>query len=64
MESNNQQRIDASRTAAAIEKNADLYERSPQYRFMIENTVFLTEEEIHESMRVVGGDLFKRNNAL
>jgi hypothetical protein len=59
MNETNQQHIDSSRTAAQIEKNADLYERSPQFKFMVDNTVWLTDAEIHESMRVVGGDLFK-----
>lgn len=59
MVTNSQSRIDASRTAAFIEKNAELYERSETFRFMVDNTVWLTDAEIHESMRVVGGDLRK-----
>lgn len=59
METNQQERYDASRTAALIEKNAELYERSPQFKFMVDNTVWLHSEDQHESMRIIGGDLIK-----
>jgi len=59
MKSNNQQRIDASRTAAFIEKHADEYYRNLNFAWMVNNTVYFTIDEIHESMRVVGGDLMK-----
>ena len=62
METNNQQRIDASRTAAFIEKNAERYYRNLNFAWMVNTTVYLTSDEIHESMRVVGGDLFKGQN--
>jgi len=54
METNNQQRYEASRTAALIEKNADLYQRCPNFKWMVDNTIWLTEDQIHESMRVTG----------
>jgi len=59
METNNQQRYDANETAKFIEKNADLYQRCPSFKWMVDNTVWLTEDQIHESMRAVGRDLFK-----
>lgn len=62
MNETNQQRTDASRTADLIAKNADLYERSENYRYLVNNTVWLTEADIHESMTIVGGDLFKHKS--
>ena len=59
MVTNQQERYDLSRTAAKIEANADLYSRCPNFKWMVDSTVWLREEEIHESMRVVGGDLLK-----
>ena len=59
MVTNQQERHDAIKTAAKIEANADLYGRCPNFKWMVDSTVWLHEEEIHESMRVVGGDLFK-----
>ena len=50
-----QERYDASRKAAFIEKFADQYQRSPEYKWIVDNTVYLRENEIHESQRVVGG---------
>jgi len=48
----NQERSDLLRTAAKIEKNADLYERCPIFKGMVDNTVWLTPEQIHESQRL------------
>ena len=46
--------IDASKLAALIEKQSAIYEQSPEYRFMVDNTVFFTPEEIQHSLSVVG----------
>ena len=54
-----QAQIDNSRIAALIDKNAELYRNSAEYRFCVDGTRFLTPEEIHASMQVVGGDLIK-----
>lgn len=54
-----QARIDAGRKAAWIEKHAETYQRSPEYRFIVDNTVYLTDDQLHESMRAVGGTLRK-----
>ena len=51
---NNQERTDALRKAAFIDKNSDMYRRCPIFRSMVDNTVYLTAEEIHESMRAAG----------
>ena len=59
METNNQQRYDASRFAAFIERNSEEYYRNPNFKWMVDNTQYFHEDEIHESMRVVGGTLFK-----
>jgi hypothetical protein len=48
----NQERSDLLRTAKKIEKNADLYERCPIFKGMVDNTVWLTSEQIHESQRL------------
>ena len=54
MQPYSQANVDASRKAALIEKHAAEYERDPIYRHIIDNTVFLTLDQIHESMKVVG----------
>ena len=59
METNQQQRYDASRKAAYIEKFANEYDRNPQFKFMVDNTVYFHDAEQQESMRIVGGDLVK-----
>ena len=46
--------IDASRKSHWIEKFADNYSNSPEYKFIVDNTVYLTDEAIQESMRVIG----------
>lgn len=51
---NNQERIDGNRKAAFIEKFADDYDRNPNFKWMVDNTIYLTQDQIHESMRVVG----------
>jgi hypothetical protein len=57
-----QAQIDSSRIAALIEKNAELYQISAEYRFMVNGTRFLTPEETHASMHEIGGDLFREKN--
>ena len=52
----NQERSNLLRTAAKIEKNADLYERCPIFKSMVDNTIWLTPEQIHESMAACGSD--------
>ena len=59
MVTNQQERYDAIRTAAKIEANADLYRRCPNFKWMVDSTVWLHEEEIHTSMAAIGGTLFK-----
>ena len=59
MVTNQQERYDAIKTAANIEANADLYGRCPNFKWMVDSTVWLHEDAIHESMRVVGTDLVK-----
>ena len=54
MTTSNQEKYDASRKAAAIEKFATEYSENPNLKFMIDNTRYLTPDEIHESMRVTG----------
>jgi hypothetical protein len=51
----NQERSDLLRTAKKIEKNADLYERCPIFKSMVDNTIWLTPEQIHESQRLAPG---------
>jgi hypothetical protein len=48
----NQERSDLLRTAKKIEKNADLYERCPIFKGMVDNTIWLTPDQIHESQRL------------
>ena len=50
----NQERNDLLRRAAFIDKNSDLYQACPIFKGMVDQTVYLTAEEIHESMRVTG----------
>ena len=54
MKMTRQQQTDAYQTAQFIAKHADLYERCPIYRMMIDSTTYFTPEEIHESMAIVG----------
>jgi len=57
-----QQQTDAYQTAQFIAKHADLYERCPIFRFMVDATVYFTPEEIHESMGVTGWQFINSTN--
>ena len=59
MTTSNQERYDASRKAAFIEKFSDEYDRSPNFKFMVDNTVYITDAERQESMALTGTDLVK-----
>lgn len=50
-----QQRKDATRLANHIERNHDLYFRSPIYKAMVDRTIFFTQAEQEASMKVIGG---------
>jgi hypothetical protein len=50
----NQERTDLLRRAAFIDKNSDLYQACPIFKGMVDQTVYLTDSQIHESMRVAG----------
>lgn len=55
------EQITANKIANLIDKNSDLYRQCPIFKSMVDATVFLTDDEIHESMGVVGGTLRKRD---
>jgi hypothetical protein len=55
----NQETKDFNRKAAFIEKHGTLYLTDPIWRQMVDNTVYLTDDQIHESMAAVGGSLRK-----
>lgn len=46
---------DLDRIAYLILKFADTYEHSPEYRWIVNGTRFLSDEERHESMRLADG---------
>ena len=52
----NQQRNDALKTAKKIEQNIDLYARCPIFKGLVDSTIWLTSEQIHESMAACGSD--------
>jgi len=45
----------ANHIANLIERNAALYESSPAFRAMVDSTVLFTDEERHQSERIIGG---------
>lgn len=49
-----QEQRDLVRKANFIERNADLYNRCPIFKSMVDNTVYFTEAQIHESMAKIG----------
>ena len=51
----NQETKDFNRKAAFIEKHGTLYLTDPIWRQMVDNTVYLTPDQIHESERIIGG---------
>lgn len=55
------EQVTANKIANLIDRNSDLYRRCPIFKSMVDATVFLTTDEIHESMGVVGGTLRKWN---
>lgn len=56
-----QEQRDWNRKAAFIEKFGDLYLVDPIWRNMVDRTIYLTPDQIHESMGIIGGTLHKGN---
>jgi hypothetical protein len=52
---NNHDLRTANHIAAIIEKHPDLYESSAAFKAMVDSTVLFTDDERHESERVIGG---------
>jgi hypothetical protein len=48
-----QELLDLNRKANFIERHAELYDRCPIFKSMVDNTVYFTEEEIHQSMALI-----------
>jgi len=53
------QQRDAHLIGNLIANNAKLYDADPCYKAMVDNTVFFTLNELHESQRIIGGTLRK-----